>query len=171
MPVTTDARAATAAVVTQMTYVERVLNANLAGLTNEDSLVQPTPAGNCLNWVVGHLLASRNHMAAVLGLPPVWDETLAARYDRGTEPITRAEQAPARLEQILVEFNASQAPLVRALQAISEEQLSAKAPFSPTSNPEETVGSLLAVMLFHECYMVGQTGLLRRIAGKEASGK
>lgn len=33
-------------------------------------------------------------------------------------------------------------------------------------NPEETVSSLLTVVLFHRGYHAGQTGILRRIAGK-----
>lgn len=36
------------------------LQRNTAGLSHEDSLVQPQPAGNCLNWVLGHILAHRN---------------------------------------------------------------------------------------------------------------
>jgi uncharacterized damage-inducible protein DinB len=45
------------------------------------------------------------------------------------------------------------------------------APFSPTNNPKETVRSLLATVFFHQAYHVGQTGLLRRIAGKEGAIK
>jgi uncharacterized damage-inducible protein DinB len=41
------------------------------------------------------------------------------------------------------------------------------APFSPSGNPKETVGSLMGVLAFHEVYHVGQVGMLRRWAGLE----
>ena len=31
---------------------------NLAGITHEESFVRPAPAGNCLNWVLGHIVAT-----------------------------------------------------------------------------------------------------------------
>ena len=34
-----------------------VVNANTHGLTHEESLVEPRPGGNRLNWVLGHLLS------------------------------------------------------------------------------------------------------------------
>jgi len=48
----------------------------------------------------------------------------------------------------------------------SPKQLSAAAPFSPTGNPNETTGTLLASIAFHEAYHLGQTGLSRRLLGK-----
>jgi hypothetical protein len=45
------------------------------------------------------------------------------------------------------------------------------APFSPSKNPKETLRSLLTTVLFHQAYHSGQTGLLRRIAGKEGAIK
>ncbi len=35
----------------------------------------------------------------------------------------------------------------------------------PSPLRKETVGTLLAGLVFHDAYHVGQTGLLRRIAG------
>ena len=53
-----------------------------------------------------------------------------------------------------------------ALGKATVEQLAGEAPFSPTGNPNETVGSLLASIAFHEAYHLGQTGLSRRLLGK-----
>jgi hypothetical protein len=50
---------------------------------------------------------------------------------------------------------------------MSPDAMNTPAPFSPTGNPDETVGSLLAAISFHEAYHVGQTGLLRRVVGRE----
>ncbi|MEO8090106.1 MAG: hypothetical protein ABI703_07410 [Gemmatimonadales bacterium] len=37
-----------------------------------------------------------------------------------------------------------------------------------TGDPDETVGSNLATLVFHQAYHVGQTGGLRRVAGSRA---
>lgn len=40
----------------QAENIDGILRLNVAGLTHEESLIQPRPGGNCLNWVMGHLL-------------------------------------------------------------------------------------------------------------------
>jgi len=35
---------------------QRIVAMNVDGITQKESLVQPQPAGNCLNWVLGHLI-------------------------------------------------------------------------------------------------------------------
>ena len=42
------------------------------GLSNADSLMQPTFRANCLNWVLGHIVVGRNRALVLLGLEPVW---------------------------------------------------------------------------------------------------
>ena len=56
-----------------------------------------------------------------------------------------------------------------SLCVVTDEALAAEAPFSPTDNPDETIGSLLAGLSFHEAYHAGQIGLLRRIVGKQGA--
>jgi hypothetical protein len=56
---------------------------------------------------------------------------------------------------------------VTGLAGLPPESMDRPAPFSPTGNPKETVGSLLAAFAFHEAYHVGQTGILRRVIGRE----
>lgn len=52
-----------------------------------------------------------------------------------------------------------------ALALLTDERAAQKAPFSPSGNPDETVGSLMGVLVFHETYHVGQVGMMRRLAG------
>ena len=47
--------------------VHKVVQLNVDGLTQSDSLIQPSPAGNCLNWVAGHLLLRLRKCAAAAG--------------------------------------------------------------------------------------------------------
>ena len=40
------------------------INRNLDDLTHEDSVFIPEPAGNCINWVLGHIVIGSRHDAA-----------------------------------------------------------------------------------------------------------
>lgn len=52
------------------------------------------------------------------------------------------------------------------LARLAPEALDAPAPFSPRNKGDETVRSLLSILVFHQAYHTGQTALLRRMAGK-----
>jgi uncharacterized damage-inducible protein DinB len=51
------------------------------------------------------------------------------------------------------------------------ETLGQAAPGSPTNNPNETIGSLLATIMFHQAYHTGQTAVLRRLIGRPGAIK
>jgi hypothetical protein len=131
---------------------------NLDGLTHEDSLVQP-PSGNCLNWVLGHLLVHRSRMLETLGEPAPIPEELK-RYDRGSEPITGDGPDVVRLERLRDELASSKEKVVAAIQKAGDEAFARPA-------GKGTVGQRLLMLSMHEAYHTGQTGLLRRMAGKE----
>lgn len=156
------------ALITQLGFTRFVIAKNTEGLTHGDSLVQPSPAGNCLNWVLGHIVASRSRLLELLDREPIWDDALKKRYETGSPPLTDPERA-LPLETILRDFEGSQEPLVEGLRELSTERLAETAPFSPTNDPDETVGSLVTSFVFHEAYHAGQTGILRRIAAKEGA--
>lgn len=150
----------------QIEFAYRTIMVNTAGLSHEDSLVHPHSGGNCLNWVMGHIISSRSPMLKILGEAPVWDEALLLRYDRGSEPITNAE-GTVSLEKMLTDLEGSQASILRGLDRLTADKLSAKAP----SGSDESAGSALAGLIFHESYHAGQVGLLRRVIGKEGAIK
>jgi uncharacterized damage-inducible protein DinB len=166
MSTATKARTAAGQVLNYQMGLNRfTVQVNLQGLTHDDSLVQPTPGGNCLNWVLGHVVASRNAALGLLRKEAVWDEKWTQRYGRGAAPVTDARDA-APFDEIVAAFHEAQDRLTEGLNDITEERLAESAPFSPTNNPNETVGSLLAAIVFHEAYHLGQIGVLRRLIGK-----
>jgi hypothetical protein len=62
--------ATTASLIHQFTLSHWVLKAKLEGITHEESLIiQPQRGGNCLNWVVGHVVAARRHALDLVGTP------------------------------------------------------------------------------------------------------
>ncbi len=156
--------------IIQLNYNLNLAKMNCAGVTEEQALIQPQPGGNCLNWVMGHVTATRNSFLSMLGSEPLWTAEEKATYDRGSAPIT-GPGVGLTIERIMADYEASQQPIIKGLQAMGPEQFAAKAPFSPMNDENETVGSLLAGLLFHEAYHVGQTGVLRRLTGQEGALK
>jgi uncharacterized damage-inducible protein DinB len=142
------------------------LERNLGGVSHDESLISPQKAGNCLNWVLGHLTRVRNRALRLFGEKPLFpDEDFNAYDDNGGVPFNADTALP--FDELKRRFKALQEPWVRGLSGISKEALEAPAPLSPTGNPNETIGSLLATLAFHEAYHVGQTGMLRRVVGRE----
>jgi hypothetical protein len=142
-----------------------VLERNLAGVTNEESLRVPRPGGNTMNWIVGHVVRTRNQALDLLGEKRLFDEADFAAYGAGGSTTS----ATLSLDELKRRFNVLGPALDGALKRSSSQQLSAPAPFSPTGNPRETIGTLLASIAFHEAYHLGQTGLSRRLLGKEGA--
>ena len=137
-----------------------VTERNLEGISNEDSRLDPEPAGNNINWTLGHILASRNHIMPALKQEPFWDEATAAPYMWGTEAL--APDKGETLETLLETLAKSQDQIVAGLDALSEEELE-------EAFGKGTVSKHLAFMAWHEAYHVGQLGLLRRLVGKEGA--
>ena len=150
----------------QAQVVHQVVHRNVDGITHQESLLQPEPGGNCLNWVMGHIVFARQGwLTTVLGEAPLFDAATIARYKRGSSPLTDGSLA-LPFEELVAAYDRAQAPLVAAMARLTSERLAEKAPFSPGNDPSETVGSLVAKLCFHEGYHIGQTAILRRVLGR-----
>ncbi|MDY7091492.1 MAG: DinB family protein [Acidobacteriota bacterium] len=156
-----------APLILQLRFNGFALAANLEGLSHREGLVQPAGGGNCLNWVVGHLLVSRNRMLELVEQPEIWDSATRQPYVRGSAAITDDGDGVLSLEQLLADFQSSQATLLEALGAQTRDELAS--PAVGVNGRETDRLSALAELVFHEAYHVGQTGLLRRIAGHDAA--
>ena len=71
-----------------------------------------------------------------------------------------------RFEKILEAFEASQQPILDGLAEISDAELGTMVPWFESEAPKSVA---LAGLVFHESYHLGQTGLLRRLLGKEGA--
>jgi hypothetical protein len=155
----------------QARVIHRVLRMNVKGLTQEDTLIQPQPGGNCMNWVVGHLVSTYNiAVLPLLGQEPVLSADILERYGRGSAELREPGEA-LPMDELLTAWDEATNRVDAGLAAITAETLNRPAPFSPRNNPDETVRSLLTIMMFHQSYHCGQTGLLRRMAGKQGAMK
>ena len=110
----------TLSVLFEFTY--NVTKQNADGFTHEESVRPPQRAGNCLNWVVGHLIASRHDVLQLLGQPAVWSEEELAAYARGSEPQPDGEGAMA-WEKVLVDLDTTQDRLREGFAGLTPDRL------------------------------------------------
>jgi uncharacterized damage-inducible protein DinB len=149
----------------QAGMTQGVVRVNTAGLTHEESLMQPQPGGNCMNFVIGHMVNVYDKVLPMVGQEPVMGGAVA-RYERGSRALRDPSEA-LQLSELLAAFDTQTERFQAGLATLTPEALERPMP-GPDSKGEltETVRSLLGTILFHQAYHAGQTGLLRRIAGK-----
>jgi hypothetical protein len=133
-----------------------VLDKNSKDMTHEDSLISSEKGGNSFNWVVGHILVSRDDLREMIGLERLCNEMITNLYKRGSLNFDSLQAMP--LEDILKSFMEGQAEIENKI-----------AETDYTGKPEALKD--LTTVAFHEAYHVGQTGILRRIAGKDGAIK
>jgi hypothetical protein len=150
----------------QVRMSHRTVQANTGGVTHEESLVQPQPNGNCLNFVLGHLLWVYAQSLPLVGQEPPLTPDALNRYRRGAPPLTDPSDA-LPFDQLLQAWDTASQRFEAGLGTLTPEAMERPMP-GPNSEGAltETVRSLLGIIMFHQAYHAGQTGVLRRIAGK-----
>lgn len=136
------------------------LGMNIEGISDEEGRRRPAGGGNCINWVVGHIVSYRQVVLQLLGEMPIWPKDRTEAYGRGSSgEVSAGQELP--LAQLLEDLKATTATIAQRLEALPDGALDAPGP-----NPKQTLGQRLAFLAFHESYHAGQVGLLRRLAGK-----
>ncbi len=131
------------------------LERNLDGLDGTDFLVRVSEDGSHLNWLLGHVLHARVCLIRDLGGFAHPDERLLeTAYAKGTRA-SNAETFPTRILRDALRDN----------QTALEETLSAT-DLTQSGPRSGTLEDRAALMAWHETYHVGQSGVLRRLAGK-----
>jgi hypothetical protein len=138
------------------------IQAQTKGLVHEQSLLQAPFRANCLNWVLGHILSSRDNALSALGAERVLTSEQAARYGYGSNPICGPEEGILRMERILELLQLSQERLNAALQTVSAATLEEERIMGPFHVP---CGELIVQLFAHDSYHTGQTDILRQLAG------
>jgi hypothetical protein len=132
-------------------------------LTQADTLLQPDPSGNCMNWVLGHLLDNQIALLELLGASSPVDPTQLALYQTESSPITAEGPGVLPLERLLEYHDTVQERLVARLVEMSDADFAREVQFRDRTT---TLGWRLFFLQFHYTYHIGQLELLRQMAGK-----
>lgn len=133
-------------------------------MTHAESLIQPPFRSNCMNWVVGHMLSSRNTVLRLLGEGPALDPAAAERYAREAEPIVGDDDGALPLEALLTALDEGQARLATALAGVGEAALAQEVNLFGGST--RRVIDWVFFLYFHDSFHVGETSVLRQVTGK-----
>ncbi len=132
-----------------------VLQSNAESLKQKDFLVQAASDGLHFNWILGHVLHSRQILLEALGAEPsVKNTEILKAYARGSKTQT-LEVMPS--QDLIQALEVSQAALERALEDADFA--------SPSPMGKGTLEDYFELMTWQETYHAGQSGVLRRLAG------
>ncbi len=134
---------------------------HLAGLTHADSLLQPPVKGNCINWILGHIVCYRGYALAICNLPPVIHEKVTQRYARDSAPVTGDAPDVADFAALGQAYWIGHEQLLAYLRAMTTEQARETVSVAGFTLPR---AELLTTFMRHESYHAGQFELLRELA-------
>lgn len=160
----------TATLAYGFTASQEILDRNLAGISHEESLLSTHDCANCINWLAGHILATRGRLTTLIqaGEPLLTPEETAA-YAKGSGPI-RAGDPCVPLERLIEGLRTSAAAVVERINAMTDADLERALDPSrfPIKPDQPTVGASVTFLLLHEGYHAGQIGVVRRLIGKRS---
>ena len=142
-----------------------IIQRQVEGLSHADCLLQLPFRGNCLNWVVGHILADRDEIfTLLLGESGLLSEAQYDRYKTDSEPIRPDSAGVIALDELLALLAKSQDLLAEKVGGLSQDQVEA---VIEIEGRQKSLDEWLYGYYFHETYHTGQTEILRQLAGKD----
>lgn len=140
-----------------------VIQMQTRDLTQADTLIQPQPGGNCMNWVLGHLLDNQITVLELLGGESSISQSELAAYRRESARLTADGPGVLPLEQLLAHHSTIHELLVARLGEIDEAAFAREIQHGDRT---VTLGWRLLFLNFHHTYHLGQLELLRQLAGR-----
>jgi hypothetical protein len=129
---------------------EMIFNTNLGGVTHADSVIKPEQC-NCINWIVGHIVYSRNGVMTALNQPQVTDASFKPIYDRYTN--MQDTSTALSLDELIKLYKGSQARIIDNVISLKDGEVMDRVTF----------------LGFHEAYHLGQIGIVRKLIGKKGA--
>jgi uncharacterized damage-inducible protein DinB len=143
-------------------FNHETIHMQLKDITHAESLLQLPFRGNCMNWVIGHILDARQEWLNLLGLPGTMTEEERKTYGYDSEPITAAAQA-IHLDSLAKRLDESLGTIVNKLETLTQADLDGEVEIWRGKVP---AAQALSFFQWHEAYHTGQLEQLRQLAGK-----
>lgn len=142
----------------------RVIKRQIDGLTDDDALLQVPFRGNCLNWVLGHILDSRQAAFRYFDLPNMVKDNIKELYGSGSAAITPESKHIPPMSELIELLDNCEIVISEHLSSLSEEDMKKEV---GEGERKGLLGEKLEFLAWHECYHVGQTEYLRQLAGTD----
>ena len=127
-------------------------------ITHQESIQPPIGGGNCVHWIVGHIVVARCNFLMLLDTSSIWDWPTCKLFVPGSVPTAEAANHIC-FSNLLMDLSRTQDQLLAALSGVAASDLA-------VTKDEETIGEHLAKYAAHEAYHAGQLGILRQGLGK-----
>lgn len=137
-------------------------------LTEEQMVAQPSGVINHPAWTLGHLGATSDALAGMLGLPSTFPDAWREACRMGSIPSGEAADYPGKAE-LLEQLRAQHQRVAEAVAAVDDERL--QQPTPPRLRERfPTIGDFAAaLMTMHEGHHLGQLAAWRRALGLGAA--
>ena len=137
-------------------------------LTEEQMVAQPSGVINHPAWTLGHLGATSDALAGMLGLPSTFPDAWREACRMGSIPSGEAADYPGKAE-LLEQLRAQHQRVAAAVAAVDDERL--QQPTPPRLRERfPTIGDFAtALMTMHEGHHLGQLAAWRRALGLGAA--
>ena len=144
-----------------------VIKEKTEGLTHADSMLQLPFPGNCMNWILGHLMVYRMQCLGVIDGVSEPDEDEFGLYGFGSEPMTDSDKA-IPLETLLARLDTLSEQIAAALEKMPDSRLEE---FVDEEQGVTVAQRLVFNLVYHEAYHVGQLEPLYEQALANRSGQ
>jgi len=125
------------------------------GIKHQESIYRPSYGGNCINWILGHIIVARCNFLMMLDIPSIWDMAQCRRFIPGSDPITSVIDT-ILFGALCEDLDNTQEQLMTILDQVTIEKLQ-------EISGEKTIGEHLAFYNTHEAYHAGQLEILRQV--------
>jgi len=139
-----------------------LIDTQIEGITDAQSLLQPANGGNCLRWVLGHLAENLIEILRLLDAEPAQEAEALKRFARTSEPIKGNEPGLLRLEEIMQLYGQLEKQIFEKLNTIDEGEFDKEVGLGER---KARLGWKLYFYAFHHHYHIGQLEYLRNLAG------
>ena len=140
-----------------------MIQMHVKDITQAESLLQLPFEGNCLNWVVGHILDTYSICLEWLGEPAIRSEAEVRTYGYGSEPLTDSAKA-YDLSDMLKRLDLASNQIMVNLANLTPAELEREIEIW---RGKVSLFEALFFMLWHASYHTGQLEQLRELAVKK----
>ena len=140
-----------------------IMKNQTSGLSQEDSLIQPQPGGNCMNWVMGHLALNLTIILEILGAQIPEDLPNLDRYKMDTDPILAESEGVLDLQELVEAYSFLNKKVIDRLDQMTEDDFEEVIRFWEGKHRR---GFMAFFYFFHNTYHLGQLEFLRNLAGR-----